>query len=355
MYNLFIQLNHRIQSHISTTQKGTYAAGIVLIAAMVSNASAAPIRFTDRESFNASIRHNAFESGRYSTPSNVPDYRAFRISGNWTVGTLASGDEWIQTCMHGVGAMKSASTTQFITGRGATAAGFMLTATRSDGTPVADSHVVITTSAGESLTVSIPAAATFVGFNVSLPFTDFTIQASGRNLECVDFLTVGEAIELVKSEGSDSPGALVTPITDETTYFNNQLPDGTQRSVAAGSDRWFEWTAPASGDYVIDTAASEFATTMQVFRVAGSAKIGGIESRTFNMGEPRVSLHVENGDRCFIKVSGLTNSFGGLSTGLGLLKIKAIDWNVTDFNKDGTIDFFDYLDFVSPTSLGDGC
>ena len=344
---------------VETTLLTSSVAGFALL---VGTASAAPIRYTDRDAFNASIRHNAFESGRYATPSNVPDYRAFRSLGKWTIGTLADGDgEWIQTSANGIGADKAAPATRFISGRAATAAGFMLTATRGDGTPVADSNVVITTGAGETLTVSIPAAATFVGFNATLPFTEFSIQASGRNLECVEFLTIGEAVELVKREASDVPGALVTKVTDDTSYFNNPLPDGTQclsleqHLGVAGRDRWFEWIAPASGDFVIDTAGSEFDTTLQVFRMSDVPTAGGIETRSGNSSIPRVLMHVESGDRCFMKVGGLTNSFGGLSSGMGLLNIKAIDWNATDFNSDGTIDFFDYLDFAFPASIGDGC
>ncbi len=332
------------------------------VALLAGTAAAAPIQFTDRDAFNASIRHNAFESGRYATVRNVPDYRAFRTSGAWTVGTLADGEnEWIQTSVNGVGASKAEPATRIITGRGATAAGFVVSATRSDGTLVADSNVVITTSAGETLTVSIPAAATFVGFNATLPFTDFTVQASGRNLECIDLLTVGEAVELAKSEGSDAPGALVTPVTDETSYFNNPLPDGRRVVVpmgcesVAGKDRWFEFVATASGEYAIDTAGSDFESPLQVFRVAARASSGGIETRTAYNREGRVLIHVEAGDRCFMKVGGLTNSFGGLSSGLGRLNITPIDWNVTDFNKDGSVDFFDYLDFAFPAALGDGC
>ena len=335
------------------------AAGTVILALIAGAASAAPIRYTERNAFNASIRHNAFESGRYATPRTVPDYRAFRSDGGWTVGTLADGEgEWIQTSANGIGASKAEPATRIITGRGATAAGFMLSATRSDGTLVADPHIVITTSAGESMTCSIPAAATFVGFNATLPFTDFTVQASGRNLECVDFITIGEAVELVKSEATDAPGALVTTVTEERSYFNNPRPEFGQHiepGRGPGSDRWFEWTAPASGDFVINTEGSDCATTLQVFRVAGSATVGGIETKSGYSETPRVLMHVVAGDRCFMKVGGLTNSFGGLSSGLGLLNITPVDWNVTDFNKDGSVDFFDYLDFAFPASFGDGC
>ena len=66
------------------------AAGTVILALIAGAASAAPIRYTERNAFNASIRHNAFESGRYATPRTVPDYRAFRSDGGWTVGTRSA-------------------------------------------------------------------------------------------------------------------------------------------------------------------------------------------------------------------------------------------------------------------------
>jgi hypothetical protein len=113
---------------------------------------------------------------------------------------------------------------------------------------------------------------------------------------------------------------------------------------------WFRWTAPDSGSVNINTFGANYDTTMAIYAsntCPSAATVANAFNDDFGVLQSRINTNVVGGQHYFIRVGGHTGR-----TGSGPLNIAFTANCPADFNDDGTIDFFDYLDFVAAFSGG---
>lgn len=334
-------------------------AGIVFLFATATVALAVPTTYPDKLLLLDSIRGRAFLGGSYETPA-LQFYTSpqTRSSNGWSVSISnpdASGNAIFTIPVYGTGSgFNGLVTTVSTGGRPATAASFQLYVLNGGGNPIAEA-VTIVTNTGESFNLNVPATGQYFGFTTTVPFTSFTVNAIA-NFECMNDILVGDAADM------PSPDNCVGAITvyNGTTNFTNLYSGGdlfgwrvpTTPVFPAGRDVWFRWTAPDSGSLNINTFGSNFDTTLAIY-ASNSCPNAATVATAFNDDstnlQSQIITNVIGGQHYFIRVGGFGTvpNFG--SGSLNIVFTSACD---ADFNNDGSIDFFDYLDFVAAFSSG---
>lgn len=238
-------------------------------------------------------------------------------------------------------------------GRPATAASMSLTVFTFGPAPIAG-PMVVTTNAGETFNVAVPIEGSFLGFTTTLPFTSFSLEAAG-NFEGIEDIVIGDAADMPNPD--NCVGAIT--VYNGTTNFSNvysgsdlfgwRVPGNS--AFPASRDVWFRWTAPDSGSVNINTFGANYDTTLAIY-ASNTCPDAATVASAFNDDtsgvQSRIITNVVGGQHYFIRVGGFFGSIGS-----GPLNIVFTPGCDADFNGDGVVDFFDYLDFVA--SFASGC
>jgi hypothetical protein len=122
----------------------------------------------------------------------------------------------------------------------------------------------------------------------------------------------------------------------------NSCVVGNQNQI--NGDLWWSFVPPSNGLLTLETCGSDFDTKMAIYSsyscgasnfLACSDDACGLQSRI-------QSVQVNAGQYYTIRVGGY-----GTARGTGNLNLSFAGFCPADFNQDGVVDFFDYLDFVA--------
>jgi hypothetical protein len=330
-------------------------AALLVLTATATVTLAVPTTYPDKTSFLSSIRGNAFANGVYAT-ANVAGAgnSVARSSNGWDVTVTSPA---MFTWVNGIGAdTPNTNLTVSTNGRPATAASMKLNVITFGPTAIAGT-IAITTNAGEVMNVTVPATGAYIGFTTNVPFTSFVID-SPQVSEGFEDLVIGDAADMPNPD--NCVGAIT--VYNGTTSFNTTYTGSDlfgwrivgNPAFSAGRDVWFQWTAPDTGSVNINTIGAGFDTTLAIY-ASNTCPNAATVASAFNddaVGlQSRIITNVVGGQHYFIRVGGFTYS-DGTRTGSGPVNIVFTAGCDADFNGDGVVDFFDYLDFVAAFSSG---
>ncbi len=191
-------------------------------------------------------------------------------------------------------------------------------------------------SSAVSITVNSAANSLAVGiYNATIHFTD--CANGGADITRPAQLTI-------RPRNNDCSDSIAIPSGNITG--SNVLATGTDITTCTFNDTtdvWYRWTAHCSGTGVADTCGSTFDTSLAVFTdcTAGATQLACNDDYA-QVGCSGVSSHVTwnviAGRTYLIRVAGYNANTGTFNLYVG---------TSSDYNRDGIVDFFDYLDFVN--------
>ncbi|MBU6412172.1 MAG: hypothetical protein KGS45_01750 [Planctomycetes bacterium] len=318
---------------------------------------AVPALYPDRLSLQRSARADMFVGGSYATtPPANPNQLFFigsdsRTNSGWTVNVSSSDmSRW------GYGIIQNQTNTRLevvIVSRSATAASLRAYAVTS-GLSRDAGIITIQTDTGESFSAAVPAnTGGIIGFTTNAPFNSFSVRSS-LAYASIDDIVVGDAADMPNPD--NCVGAIT--VFNGTTNFSNvdsandlfgwRVPGNA--NFTAGRDVWFRWTAPETGTVDVKTLGASFDTTLALYASTTCPNAATVAT-DFNDDSAgltsRIVTRVNAGQHCFIRIGGYNGA-----TGTGPLNILFTADCPADFNNDGVIDFFAYLNFVAAFSSG---
>jgi hypothetical protein len=111
-----------------------------------------------------------------------------------------------------------------------------------------------------------------------------------------------------------------------------------------GGDLWWSFIPPANGILNLDTCGSSFDTKMAIYSSysCGATNLLACNDDSCGLQSRIQNITVNGGQYYTIRVGGYANN-----RGTGNLNVAFSAFCPSDFNTDGVVDFFDYLDFVA--------
>ena len=344
------------------------------------------ITSNDEAQFRSLIRTDFLSSGSLAT-SSLTGRGAITVNNGgphgFTIDSNISGTNRLVSWTHGIGAPNPVNTTIVRpTNTNNKAFGCSLFVSNAANAAVGGTVSVMygtldfstnSWSVSHSIDVNVPANGTWFSFLTDEQFNAVVFQAGSSTVEMIDNVVVGDRIGGALCDqylGSDTL-AMSSVVTDRDLSIDNRSTTAdlfpfrsAAGTVMAGSrDLWARVVCVTDGTLLLQSTTNSsvpapFSSVLAVYDATYAAPDGFARPLAYdhdgNTHGPvpisEIRLNAQAGHVYAVRVG----SFG-TATGTGSMTMHfsaAPTYCPSDYNKDGVVDFFDYLDFVNDFSTG---
>jgi hypothetical protein len=339
----------------------------------------------DEAQFKSLIRTDFLSSGGLATPL-LTSRGAITVNNGgphgFTIDSSISGTTRLMSWSHGIGAPNPVNTTIVRpTNTNNTAFGCNLFVSNAANAAVGGTVSVMygtldfstnSWSVSHSIDVNVPANGTWFSFLTDEQFNAVVIQAGSSTVEMIDNVVVGDRIGGADCDqylGSDTLAmSSVVPLRvlsidnrfTTADLFPVRNPAGTV--TAGGRDLWSRVVCVTDGTLLIQSTTNSspvpFSSVLAVYDATYAAPDGFARPLAYDhdsntrgpVAVSEISLNAQAGHVYAVRVGSFGTATG---TGLMTMQFTAVPtYCPSDFNKDGVVDFFDYLDFIAAFSTG---
>ncbi len=346
-------------------KKSVQCATVIVASLTASSAWAALVQYPNKASLLAAIHADLAGIAGLATPGLTPR-TAINLTSNgrqMLIDSNVGGNPRLMSWGTGIGAPNPANvTTVYTQGRPTTAFGCFLRVANNLNQSVGGA-VQIDTNAG-TVTINVPSAGAYVAFTATTPFDHVDINAlNGTLVEMIDDVLLADAAGQPASDHAVDAGRAVLGSSNPFVSYwstDDQMPflDTFGGSYGNSRDVWWTYTPAVTGVLTADTVGSSFDTLLGIYDGAIAVPSTGVLPLAMNddaVGlQSRIVRHVLAGRTYYFRVGGFGTGGMNNATGTGTLNLSIVADPTceADFNGDGSIDFFDYLDFVDAFSIG---
>jgi hypothetical protein len=321
------------------------------------SAIAAPTFYADKLSWQTAIRADYLSSGPLGTPGIVPTFQAPVIRNSpirlFTIDSDVAGSTRLASWSNGIGAINPVNHTWVDTGgHPFTAFGCMLRVANNGNQSVGGTVQIST--ANDTRTVTVPPAGLWVSFTQQWAITrvQFDAISPANAVEMLDDVELGD---MAGADYADQPGDAPVrsnypsslSLDNRSTVADSFPFINTQGLIVEGNhDVWCRFVATETAPMTISVVSSNFASVLAVydstFVVPGpqwypiAYNAGGLSN-----GGSTVRINAQAGHIYSARVG---TAHG--ASGIAAIEARVISFCNADYNRDGVVDFFDYLDFL---------